>query len=150
MIKKINKINDIYFIIFSAILGLVAEISFSSIIYKLNITINEPVINKTLFWFIMIVFIGPYLESILLKSLIEVLKKYIRDKRLIFLLSSAIFGIFHNYNVLYVLFASIIGSIYVFGYLFYNNKKLSSFMIILWTHVIYNGALFIIDYVFNF
>lgn len=50
MIKKINKINDIYFIIFSAILGLVAEILFSNIIYKLNITINEPVINKTLFY----------------------------------------------------------------------------------------------------
>ncbi|MGN1341818.1 MAG: lysostaphin resistance A-like protein [Bacilli bacterium] len=124
IISKYNSIqisthNIIYFPYL--LLGIALAIIYNMIIFKLGIkfdTIDKmPIVLNILCSGI----IGPIFEEILFRySLINKLEKF-NSKRMVIILSSLIFGIFHN-NIVTIIYATIVG--FVNSSLYLKNKDI--------------------------
>lgn len=109
---------------------------------------KDRIIDK----FIVLIFIAPFLETLLLNYLpFKVLNKFKCNNCLIIIISSLIFSLLHNYSCVYMIFAFfsglIINSFFMIIYK-QSDEIISSFYTFL-LHSLYNLIIFLLNDIFN-
>lgn len=92
--------------------------------------------------------VAPVIKTLIFQSfLIGYLREKVPDKDFILVLvSSIIFGLWHHYDVFYVLMAGTAGLVLSFSYLFCLKKRLPAFFVVSLSHALTNFALFLLNY----
>lgn len=62
------------------------------------------------------------------------------------LISALIFGAGHFYSLAYILFGFVLGLLFAYAYIVYQDKKFSAYWIVFWIHCIRNFISFCIFY----
>ncbi|RDU24335.1 CPBP family glutamic-type intramembrane protease [Anaerosacchariphilus polymeriproducens] len=143
MFKRVREISDVKFILLSVLICFIFNYLFIYIAGLFGINITDEIYIKdynsfSIFMFILITFIGPGIETILLVYLVKIAKIIIKRNYIVAVLISIIFGALHYHSISYMLIASGIGYIYIFSYMFYPNKRFTSYKILFLIHSIYN------------
>ena len=146
MIKFISnvqkKVNDIQYIFLSSIIALLVQV-----ILQLLVSLCVDEVTKTYFMqesrgfiLINIILLGPMIESVLLVLLIKLLKNKLHmvNKKNIFIVSTIIFSISHYYDLMYIFLVFPSCFVIIYSYLYYRPKKLSSFKVMLYVHIMIN------------
>lgn len=146
MIKFISnmqkKVNDIQYIFVSSIIALLVQV-----VLQLLVSLWVDEVTKTYFMqeskgliLINIILLGPMIESVLLVLLIKLLKNKLHmvNKKNIFIVSTIIFSISHYYDLMYIFLVFPSCFVIIYSYLYYTPKKLSSFKVMLYVHIMIN------------
>jgi membrane protease YdiL (CAAX protease family) len=143
--KYLNKLPDIYFIIFMAIAIYVIQIPFTYLadIYEKYVgPVGMPsIINSNVFIIILFtVILGPIIETKLFEIIFKLLRKYLKITRNLhlILISALIFGSLHYYSYFYMFIMFVVGIFFSYSYLLYKGKKVSSFTILTCIHSLDN------------
>ncbi|MGH1163298.1 CPBP family glutamic-type intramembrane protease [Bacillus mycoides] len=116
---------------------------------------NYPSMNESIIEHIFLVLIiAPFLETILFQKVtffILQLIPYISERNiLIILISSIIFGLSHQFDITYIIAATLMGIVFNYSYSIYQEKNyndpqsMSAFWIIFWIHELHNTIAFLI------
>lgn len=87
--------------------------------------------------FILVVIVAPIFETFIFQYLPNF---YLRKYNVCYtiLISSFLFGLAHNYSYIYILYGFIVGLLFISAYVFSIKEKINPFLIICYTHFIYN------------
>lgn len=92
----------------------------------------------------------PILETLIYQyGIIEILNsiKYFKGKNVIIaIISALLFGISHNYSLLYIFFGFSIGLVLAYSYIVYKQKDFSAFWVVVWIHCIRNFIATLLNY----
>ena len=146
-------IQLLIFIFISISIGEILDILFEIIngedVFKLDF--NDYSIREKIFE---VVFLAPLIETVLIQFLLIELFLYVFSRlknnernSLSVLLSGLVFGILHQYNISYMIAASILGWFFGSIYIFYKiNGKMRPFFAVLIVHSIHNLVTLLKDY----
>ncbi|MBM7835981.1 CPBP family glutamic-type intramembrane protease [Clostridium sardiniense] len=145
---RINELSDFKFILLSVLLCEISDSIFIFIFNLFNVTdsmISGPNTNEYSFLFIFsdIIILGPLFETGLLILMIRILRKFIKDDLLNWLMVSLIFAGLHNYSIYYILIIVPTAFIFNYAYIFYKSKKLSIYWVMAIIHILCNLIAFI-------
>nr|WP_244525460.1 CPBP family glutamic-type intramembrane protease [Bacillus sp. 166amftsu] len=118
-----------------------------------NPSINESIIEHIF----LVLIIAPFLETILFQKILFFILQitpYISERNiLIILISSIIFGLNHQFDITYIIAATLMGLVFNYSYFIYQQKNyndsqsMSAFWIVFWIHELHNAiAFFIIEF----
>lgn len=142
ILKQISKQkNMMYFIIFLILKLLIAFITSIIATYIDPRSTENPIENYGLpFDIIVSLFLAPLIETLIFQLLIiELLVKMKINPFIIISTSALLFGISHNYNILYIVATTISGFIYaIYYYKLRNQGKLNSYLLVSVLHSLSN------------
>ncbi|OOO61267.1 hypothetical protein BS637_13270 [Clostridium tepidum] len=144
--EKINKLNDIKYIILMSILARSIPYIFLPLINLYEKHIGKVGrsdilnINNKILLLLLVVVIGPIFESYMITFIIKILqtKFKFKNKLNILLITAIIFSSIHYYSMLYMILIFIPGLIFVYSYMYYKPKYFSSFFIMTSVHATFN------------
>ncbi|MGB9680411.1 MAG: type II CAAX prenyl endopeptidase Rce1 family protein [Minisyncoccia bacterium] len=147
----LNNVSDYSYILIMVMFAWMADVLTGLYANIFNIPFKRLQFDVSpILMFILVVIVGPIIETYLFQVvLIYFLKKvnYLNNKKaLLVIAASIIFGILHNYSSDYIIFGFLFGVILNYAYLIYKNKTLSSFIIVLSIHIIYNILVLLVFY----
>jgi hypothetical protein len=151
-IKSIEeKLNDVQYILLAIITSILIKMPLQGLIYlyekyggNLGSYFNG---ESRIFLLISGCIFGPILESFLIIFLIWILKDkfHVKKKLHLLLITSVIFALLHYYSIMYIIVVFPSCFIIVYSYLCYKPKKLSSFTVMLWVHIINNTTVILLS-----
>lgn len=151
-IKNIEeKLNDIQYILLAVITSILIQMPLQGLIYlyeKYGGDFGSQFTGESvIFLLISGCIIGPIIESFFIIFLIWILKDkfHLKKKLHLLLTTSVIFASLHYYSLMYIIVIFPSCFIIVYSYLCYNPKKLSSFSIMLWVHIISNTTVILLS-----
>jgi hypothetical protein len=147
----LNNISDYSYILIMVMFAWMADVLTGLYANIFNIPFKRLQFDVSpILMFILVGIVGPIIETYLFQVvLIYFLKKvnYLNNnKALLVIVASIIFGVLHNYSYDYIIFGFLFGMILNYSYLIYKNKTLSSFIIALTIHIIYNILVLLVFY----
>ncbi len=146
-----EKISDVEYILIASIISFVLQIPLQILanLYERYFgSINTYSLGKSeVFIWISSILIGPIIESVLLVFLIKVLKNkfHILKKVKLFIIATVIFTILHYYSFIYIMLVFPNCLIIIYSYMYYKPKKLSSFKIMLFVHMVINTYMMVLS-----
>lgn len=136
-LDKINKLSELKFITFSILIALIFTIPFD--IYHIYSNTYMGLNLITVWDFLFAIIILPIFKSILIVIVTYFIKQAIDNKFMITFISAILLIGTQNYSVTYLLMVFIPSFIFVSAYTLYdNNKKLSSFLVMMIINLIYS------------
>ena len=152
-IKNIEeKLNDIQYILLAVITSFLIEMPLQGLIYlyeKYGGDFDSQFIGESrIVLLISACIFGPILESFFIIFLIWILKDkfHVKKKLHLLLITSVIFALMHYYSIMYIIAVFPGCFIIVYSYLCYKPKKLSSFKVMLWVHIISNTTVILLGF----
>jgi hypothetical protein len=151
-IKSIEaKLNDIEYILLAVITSILIKIPLQVLIYlyeKYGGNLSSYFNGESMISLLISgCFLGPILESFFIFFLIWMLKNkfHVNRKSHLLLTTSVIFASLHYYSLVYIIVIFPSCFIIVYSYLCYKPKKLSSFTVMLWVHIISNTTVILLS-----
>lgn len=137
-----DKVNDIQFILLLVLISFLIQIPMRWVLFWYLDNggyYSGPNIYNVLND-IYAVTLGPVIESAMIVAIIWVVenKIHIKKKVHILMITALIFALFHTYSISYMIGVFPLCIIIVYSYMYYKPKKLSSFEVMLWVHILNN------------
>lgn len=150
IIRIQNKLNDGQYILLAVISSLVIERGlqiFIDIYESRWGNINQPDLGSNVYRILYSCIVGPFIESILIIFLIDILKKIfkIKTNMCIILASTMFFSCMHCYSIIYPILIFPSAFIIIYSYIGYRPKKLTPFLVMLLVHIIKNSLVVLIN-----
>lgn len=141
--EKINNLSDFKFILLSVLLCEISDLIFTFIFNVFNITdliISGPNLEEysLLVNIVDVIILTPLIETGILILIIKILRKFIKNDILNWLIVSLIFAGLHNYSIYYILIIIPSGFIFNYAYIFYKTKNLSIYWVMVIIHMLCN------------
>ena len=149
MDRLVNRLAKTNIIIYSIFFWFVSFLS-RGIIEVLEITLKIPDIqfrkrivdesyHVTLDLLINVLVLAPLIETLLFQASFFMLYKRFRiNKWVIILLSTIIFGVYHNYSILYIINTAIIGFLFMYFYILRAEYDKKPFISTVVAHMFFN------------
>jgi membrane protease YdiL (CAAX protease family) len=152
----LGKLNIIFFILIIAavITGIalcITSLPFAESISKLT-EIEELQEEGSVFFFFAVVIIAPLIETLIFQSFILlfvnfILSKFKNESFLIpVFISAIVFGIYHNYNLTYMILGFIVGLVLASSYVIVLKRKENPILIVAIIHSLVNFIPFYRDF----
>ena len=129
-------------IIFGLSLGAIPILALIGVIFDVDTSTSGPADIDSLGRIIAVSVIVPIVETLIFQQLpIVLINRFITKSLTIQILGSALFfGVAHSYHPLYIVYATIMGIIFAFGFCsYYHNKKLKyAFISVTIAHMLRN------------
>ncbi|SHF16988.1 hypothetical protein SAMN02745195_02000 [Thermoanaerobacter uzonensis DSM 18761] len=150
----INNVSDFGYILTMVVFSFLIDNVIAIYTNISNINFNGPKFDMSpILMLILVGIISPVFETYLYQVvLIYLLKKinYLNNhKILLIIVASIIFGISHCYSYIYIFSTFLAGLILNYSYVFYKNKTLTPFKIVLSIHSIHNIINALLLIIFN-
>ncbi|WP_075718438.1 hypothetical protein [Roseburia sp. 499] len=140
---KVSNMAGYKYILFSVFASVIVACIMATIEERFSVS-SQNIATQNI---ILVIFIGPYVETLVLVCVISILKKIIKKKIIVILMVDFIFTQLHTVSILSKVCVFFMMFLAMYGYLVHESKRISPFMKMYVIHAAYNGSLVILSQV---